>query len=110
MNDIASEISAYGEILARDAETLLADVQALLRDVGGEAGAEAGQARKELGTRLRELQARLDGLREQGKERVSEWADLTDRYAHAHPWRGMGTVAAIGAVVGALAALAVCRR
>jgi len=34
MNDIASEISAYGEILARNAGTLLADVQPPRQDHG----------------------------------------------------------------------------
>jgi len=110
MNDMRSELSERSEALARDVQMLLADVQALLRDIGDGAGVEAGLARAKLGDRLRELQARLDGLRQKGQERVSHWAGKTNRYVHEHPWQCIGTIAAIAAATGALAALAVSRR
>ncbi|KAI3603217.1 hypothetical protein D8I24_3040 (plasmid) [Cupriavidus necator H850] len=110
MNDIRTELSMHKEALTRDANTLLADVQALLRDVADEAGVESTQARTELAARLRVLQGRLDAQRQAARARVSQWADTTDRYVHAHPWESMGSVAAVAAVAGALVALAVARR
>ncbi|CAG9166022.1 putative protein YgaM [Cupriavidus laharis] len=110
MNDIRADLLVHKDALIRDANVLLADVQALLKDVAEEAGAEAGQARTELGTRLRALQARLDTLREAGRHRVGQLADTADLYVREHPWQSIGTVAAIGAVAGAIVALAVSRR
>lgn len=110
MNDIRADRLVHKEVLVRDANTLLADVQALLRDVADEAGLETTQARAQLGARLHALQDRLNAQRQAAQMRVSQWADTTDRYVHAHPWQSLGSVAAVAAVAGALVALAVTRR
>ncbi|TXI08042.1 MAG: DUF883 domain-containing protein [Rhizobium sp.] len=110
MNDIRTDLAVHRDTLIRDANALLTDVQVLLKDVADGAGAEAGHARTELGNRMRVLQARLDALRASGRDRVGQLADATDMYVREHPWQSLGTVAVIGAVTGAIVALALGRR
>jgi ElaB/YqjD/DUF883 family membrane-anchored ribosome-binding protein len=110
MNDIKSAFAAHRATLQRDVNVLLSDVQALLRDAAALTGEQAGQAREQFKARLEALQLRLRELQAQGRSQVRDWADAGEEYVQAHPWRTLGTAAAVGATCGVLFALALARR
>lgn len=110
MNDIRADLVVHKDALVRDASALLADVQTLLQDVAAEANHESAQAREQLAVRLGALQKRLIVQRQAVKGQLSQWANSTDRYVREHPWQSVGSAAAVAAVAGAVAALAVTHR
>ena len=97
-------MSKSPKIAAKELDKILVEARSLLNSAGDEAADQAGAVTARLKSALNQAQDRLSALGTDVSDRARKTAKATDEYVHANPWQAIGVGAAVGIVIGALAA------
>ena len=87
-----------------DIKTVIADSEDLLKAAANVSGAGFAVAREKFEEKIRSAKTRLADASESGIDKARETAAVADDYVHDHPWTMIGVVAAVGVLIGILAA------
>lgn len=97
-------MSKSPQIAAKELDKILVEARSLLSNAGDDAADQAGAVTARLKNALHQAQDRLSALGTDVSDRARKTAKVTDEYVHANPWQAIGVGAAVGIVIGALAA------
>jgi len=87
-----------------DIKTVIADSEDLLKAAANVSGEGFTAAREKFEERIRRAKARLADASQPAIDKARETAAAADDYVHDHPWTTIGFVAAVGVLIGILAA------
>lgn len=90
------------EKLVADMRIVLADTEQLLKAVIGQSGEKLAALQPRIEENLRNAKLRLAEFEQVASEKARAAVDLTDGYAHEHPWRVASFSALLGVAVGLL--------
>jgi ElaB/YqjD/DUF883 family membrane-anchored ribosome-binding protein len=90
------------EKLVNDFEVVVADAEALLKATANLGGDKLVELRAKTQKSLKAAKAGIAEAQSVVIAKTKEAAHATDVYVHDHPWKSVGTAAAIGVVVGLL--------
>jgi ElaB/YqjD/DUF883 family membrane-anchored ribosome-binding protein len=90
--------------LVADMKVVMADAEDLLRATASAAGEKVSAARAKMEDSLRTARVKVSQAQEVVVDRAKAAAQATDDYVHAHPWKAVGTAAAVGVILGMLIA------
>ena len=90
------------EKLISDLKVVVVDAEEILKATAGQAGEKMADLRARLQDHLHSARQSLAEAQAAVMERTKEVARATDDYVHAHPWKAVGTAAAVGIIVGML--------
>ena len=94
---------AKGKV-ANDIKTVIADGEALLKAAVNVSGTGLAVAREKLDEKLSSARTRLVDASRPAVEKARRTATAANGYVHDNPWTVIGVVAAVGALIGFLAA------
>ena len=94
---------AKGKV-ASDIKTVIADGEALLKAAVNVSGTGLAVAREKLDEKLSSARARLANASRPAVEKARRTVTAASDYVHDNPWTVIGVVAAVGALIGFLAA------
>jgi ElaB/YqjD/DUF883 family membrane-anchored ribosome-binding protein len=100
MNDYAPDVTR--DKLVSDMKTVIADAEELLKATASAAGDRVTAARAKVEDSMRIAKVKIAAAEEAVVDRAKAAARATDDYVHAHPWKAVGTAAAVGVIVGML--------
>jgi len=80
------------------------EIDTFLRSAADTGDQKFDAARERLSLQVRQMRQQLDELNEAATARVKRAAQQADQTVHAHPYTAMGMAAAVGLLVGYLAA------
>ena len=87
-----------------DMKTVMADAEELLRATASAAGEKVSAARVKMEDSLRTARVKVADAQEVVVDKAKAAAQAPDDYVHAHPWKAVGTAAAVGVIIGMLIA------
>lgn len=90
------------EQLVNDFKVVVADAEALLKATAGQTSEKIAEVRAKTEKSLSAARARMAEAQSVVLAKSKEAAKVTDTYVHDHPWKSIGTAAAVGVVVGLL--------
>ena len=90
--------------IARDIQNVVTDAQDLLRTVQSEGGSKLSEVKVKVQQQLDSAKQMLGELQASVNDGAKVAIDTTDAYVRSNPWRAVGISAALGALVGFLAA------
>ena len=90
------------EQLVKDFKVVVADTEALLKATAGHGGEIIAEVRAKAEKSLSVARARMAEAQLAVLAKSKEAAKATDVYVHDHPWKSIGTAAAVGVVIGLL--------
>ncbi len=90
--------------ISREFETFLSEIEALLLQTASLGGDELADAKKRIEERMAAAKGTVSGIREDLAQRARKVAKSANREVHEEPWKIVGTVAAIGLLLGLLLA------
>jgi ElaB/YqjD/DUF883 family membrane-anchored ribosome-binding protein len=90
------------EQLVNDFKIVVADAEALLKATASQSGEKLAEVRARAEKSLKVAKAGLADTQAAVITKTKEAAKATDAYVHDHPWKSVGTAAAIGVVIGLL--------
>jgi ElaB/YqjD/DUF883 family membrane-anchored ribosome-binding protein len=90
------------EKLVDDLQRVIADAEELMQATADQTEGKVAELREKIGENLRNARYKLGDVEDSLKEKTREVARVTDDYVHEHPWRSVGTAAALGLIVGLL--------
>jgi len=91
------------QALVNDLKTVVGDADNLLKEVANSTVQEYALARSRIEARLGEARASLSDARDVLGERARFAADATHQYVSENPWKTIGIMAGVGAIIGFLA-------
>lgn len=94
---------AKGKV-ANDIKTVIADGEALLKAAVNVSGTGLAVAREKFDEKLSSARTRLVDASRPAVEKARRTATAANGYVHDNPWTVIGVVAAVGALIGFLAA------
>ena len=97
-------MSKTPQLAAKELDKILVEARTLLNTAGDDAADQAGAVTARLKNALNQAQDRLSAFGTDVGDRARKTAKVTDEYVHANPWQAIGVGAAVGIVIGALAA------
>lgn len=97
-------MSKSPQIAAKELDKILVEARTLLNSAGEDAADQAGAVTARLKNALNQAQDRLNAFGTDVGDRARKTAKATDEYVHTNPWQAIGVGAAVGIVIGALAA------
>lgn len=97
-------MSKSPQIAAKELDKILVEARTLLNTAGDDAADQASAVTARLKNALHQAQDRLNAFGTDVGDRARKTAKVTDEYVHANPWQAIGVGAAVGIVIGALAA------
>jgi ElaB/YqjD/DUF883 family membrane-anchored ribosome-binding protein len=100
MNDYAPDVTR--DKLVSDMKTVIADAEELLKATASAAGDRVTAARAKVEESMRTAKVKIAAAEDAVVDRAKAAARATDDYVHAHPWKAVGTAAAVGIIVGML--------
>ncbi len=100
MDTLSNEISK--DQLVNDFKVVVADAEALLKATANQGGEKLAMVRAKAEESLRAAKAGIAEAQSVVLAKTKEAAHATDVYVHDHPWKSIGTAAAVGVVVGLL--------
>ena len=104
MRSTENTMAASGNAIARDIQNVVTDAQDLLKTVQTEGSNKLADVKTTMNQQLdsaRQMLTQLQGTVQDGAKAA---VDSTDEYVRANPWRAVGISAALGALIGFLAA------
>jgi ElaB/YqjD/DUF883 family membrane-anchored ribosome-binding protein len=106
MRSSTSPTSTMGNInpIARDIQNVVTDAQELLKTVQTEGESKLGDVKAKLQQQLDSAKQMLGQLQTTVQDGAKVAIDNTDAYVRNNPWRAVGASAALGALIGFLAA------
>jgi ElaB/YqjD/DUF883 family membrane-anchored ribosome-binding protein len=90
--------------IARDIQNVVTDAQELLKTVQTEGQGKLADVKAKMSEQLDSAKQMLTQLQSTVQEGAKAAVDTTDTYVRANPWRAVGISAALGALIGFLAA------
>ena len=87
-----------------DIKTVIADSEDLLKAAANVSGEGFAVAREKFEEKIRNAKTRLAEASQPAIDKARETAAATDHYVHDNPWATIGVAAAVGLVIGFLAA------
>ena len=90
------------EKLLADMRVVLPDTEQLLKAVIGQSGEKLAALQPRIEENLRNAKLRLAEFEQVATEKARAAVDLTDGYAHEHPWRVASVSALLGVAIGLL--------
>jgi ElaB/YqjD/DUF883 family membrane-anchored ribosome-binding protein len=100
MNDFAPDVTR--DKLVSDMKTVIADAEELLKATASAAGDRVTAARTKVEESMRVAKVKIAAAEDAVVDRAKAAARATDDYVHAHPWKAVGTAAAVGVILGML--------
>jgi ElaB/YqjD/DUF883 family membrane-anchored ribosome-binding protein len=90
--------------IARDIQNVVTDAQELLKTVQTEGGSKLAEVKSKMTTQLDSAKQMIGELQTTVQDGAKVAVDSTDAYVRSNPWRAVGISAALGALIGFLAA------
>lgn len=90
--------------IARDIQNVVTDAQELLKTVQTEGGDKLSEVKARVSQQLDSAKQMLTQLQSSVQDGAKAAMDSTDTYVRSNPWRAVGISAALGALIGFLAA------
>ena len=90
------------EKLVNDFEAAIADAEALLKATANQGGEKLVELRAKTEKSLNVAKAAIAEAQSAVITKTKEAVHVTDVYVHDHPWKSIGTAAAVGVVIGLL--------
>ena len=90
--------------IARDIQNVVTDAQELLKTVQSEGGSRLNDVKAKVQEQLDSAKEMLGQLQTTVADGAKVAVDTTDAYVRSNPWRAVGISAALGALIGYLAA------
>ena len=90
--------------IARDIQNVVSDAQELLKTVQSEGGSKLSEVKVKVQQQLDSAKQMLGQLQTTVNDGAKVAMDATDAYVRSNPWRAVGISAALGALIGFLAA------
>jgi ElaB/YqjD/DUF883 family membrane-anchored ribosome-binding protein len=90
--------------IARDIQNVVSDAQELLKTVQTEGESKLGDVKAKVQQQLDSARQMLGQMQTTVQESAKAAVDTTDAYVRGNPWRAVGISAALGALIGFLAA------
>ncbi len=90
--------------IARDIQNVVTDAQELLKTVHSEGESKLSDVKARVQQQLDSAKQMLGQLQTTVTDGAKVAADTTDAYVRGNPWRAVGISAALGALIGYLAA------
>jgi ElaB protein len=90
--------------IARDIQNVVSDAQDLLKTVQTEGESRLGDVKAKVQQQLDSARQMLGQLQATVQDGAKAAVDTTDAYVRDNPWRAVGVSAALGALIGFLAA------
>ncbi len=90
--------------IARDIQNVVTDAQELLKTVQSEGGSKLSEVKVKVQQQLDSAKQMLGQLQTTVNDGAKVAIDTTDAYVRSNPWRAVGISAALGALIGFLAA------
>jgi ElaB/YqjD/DUF883 family membrane-anchored ribosome-binding protein len=90
--------------IARDIQNVVTDAQELLKSVQSEGGSKLSEVKVKVQQQLESAKQMLGELQTTVNDGAKVAIDTTDAYVRSNPWRAVGISAALGALIGFLAA------
>jgi ElaB/YqjD/DUF883 family membrane-anchored ribosome-binding protein len=90
--------------IARDIQNVVTDAQELLKTVQSEGENKLADVKTKVQAKLDNAKQMLGQLQTSVQDGAKVAVDTTDAYVRANPWRAVGISAALGALIGFLAA------
>lgn len=91
-------------------DTVVADTEQLLKTVANAGGEQASALRASAQQSLARAKEGLRDFQQVAAEKTKAAAEATDEYVHQNPWRAVGAVAGVTAVLGLAIGLMLNRR
>lgn len=102
MTDSNADVLANKEKLVADLRRVITDAEELMQVTAHQTEGRVVELRERINENLRQARHKLHEAEDAIKEKTREVARATDDYVHDHPWRAVGTAAAVGMVIGML--------
>jgi len=90
--------------IARDIQNVVTDAQELLKTVQSEGGSKLSEVKVKVQQQLDSAKQMLGQIQTTVNDGAKVAIDTTDAYVRSNPWRAVGISAALGALIGFLAA------
>jgi ElaB/YqjD/DUF883 family membrane-anchored ribosome-binding protein len=90
------------EQLVNDFKVVVADAEALLKATASQGGEKLALVRAKAEESLKAAKLGIAEAQSVVLAKSKEAAHATDVYVHDHPWKSVGTAAAVGVVIGLL--------
>jgi ElaB/YqjD/DUF883 family membrane-anchored ribosome-binding protein len=90
--------------LTKDLQNVVTDAEELLKAVGHDGSAKLSEVKTRVQASLSSAKATLGEVQETVRAGAQKAIATTDTYVHEHPWHAVGVGAALGLLVGFLAA------
>ena len=90
--------------IARDIQNVVSDAQELLKTVQSEGESKLSDVKVKVQAQLDSAKQMLGQLQTTVNDGAKVAIDTTDAYVRSNPWRAVGISAAVGALIGFLAA------
>ncbi len=90
------------EKLVNDFEAAIENSEALLKATASQGGDKLAELRAKTEKSLKAAKAGIADAQSVVIAKTKEAAHVTDVYVHDHPWKSIGTAAAVGVVIGLL--------
>jgi ElaB/YqjD/DUF883 family membrane-anchored ribosome-binding protein len=98
------------EKLLNEFESVVSEAESLIKSIANASSDKMSGMRANVEQGLAAAGDRLAKIREQAVGQATEAARATDDYVKENPWQAIGLAAAIGALAGLAAGLAIARR
>ncbi len=89
---------------------VVSETEHLLKSVATAGGEKAGALRASVEQSLMAAKEKLQQIQHAASEKTQAAAKATDEYVHDNPWKAIGVVAGVSAVIGVVAGLILNRR
>ncbi len=90
--------------IARDIQNVVTDAQELLKTVQSEGGSKLAEVKVKVQQQLESAKQMIGQMQTTVQDGAKVAMDTTDAYVRSNPWRAVGISAAVGALIGFLAA------
>lgn len=104
MEQTVDELNRTKGRVVDDFRTVVDDAEALLHATAQVSGEGFAAERAKFGEKLKHAKIRLAESEQRVFEKARQAATVTDRYVHDNPWQAVGIAAAVGMLIGFLAA------
>ena len=100
----SSTMGSNANPIARDIQNVVSDAQELLQTVQTEGQGKLADVKAKMSQQLDSAKQMLTQMQTTVQDGAKAAMDTTDQYVRANPWRAVGISAAVGALIGFLAA------
>jgi len=106
----ATPSAASKERIVEDFNAVVSEAEQLLKTVATLGTDKTGAVREDLDKALSSARGKLAEIRERSIAQACAAAEMTDVYVKENPYRALGVVAVVGALVGLTTGLVIARR